>query len=65
MTERKSFKVNDHVRILAEPEDSINGYGRIKMILKEQEKKYWVVNMNMPYSGTISAFFTASELSHG
>ncbi len=63
---RKSkFKVNDHVRILAYPEDSINAYGRVQLVRERGEKRYWVVNMNMPYSGTVSDYFNASELAHG
>jgi len=61
----RPFQVNDHVRTLANPEDSPDGYGRINFIIENGEKRFHVVNMNMPYSGTVSAWFSASELARG
>jgi hypothetical protein len=57
------LKVNDRVRILAYPEEGINGYGRIQMIdRRRKKKKYWVVNFNMPFQGSISDYFSEEEL---
>ena len=55
------FKVNQHVRILMYPEDGINGYGRIESYSKDIDL-YRVVNMNMPYQGTVHDWFSTYEL---
>jgi len=59
---KKKIEVNDHVRILAYPEDGINGYGRIQMIDRRSKKPYWVVNGNMPFQGDVSDFFSEKEI---
>ncbi len=59
---RKPLKVNDRVRILGYAEDGINGYGRIQAIDRRRKKKYWVVNGNMPFQGTISDYFSEERL---
>ena len=53
------FKIGQIVRILAEDEKGINGYGRVNAI---QDGHYWIVNFNMPFSGTISGFYLEDEL---
>ena len=58
----QALRVNDVVRILKYRESGINGYGRIVGILKRRDKRYWVANGNMPFSGTVSDYFDASEL---
>jgi hypothetical protein len=58
----RKFKVNQIVRILEEDEKGINGYGRINAI---RDGMYWVVNFNMPFSGTISRFYCEDELGDG
>lgn len=57
------MKTNDIVRINRYPENNINAYGRIQDVRKiAGEIYYWVVNGNMPFSGTISNYFRASEI---
>jgi hypothetical protein len=54
------FKVNEIVKIKKYPNpNDINHYGRIQSI---EGKKYWVVNLGQPFSGTVSAFFAENEL---
>jgi hypothetical protein len=53
------FKINEHVRIKAYPKDGINGYGRVDFITGT---RYRVVNLNMPYQGTVCNFFEEDEL---
>jgi len=55
------FNINQHVRILLYPEGDINEKGRIQFYNKETGL-YRVVNMNMPYQGTVSAWFSPYEL---
>ncbi len=63
---KPKFEVDERVRILAYPEGDINAYGRVSGVLQERGKtKYHVVNINMPFQGTINAFFEAGELAHG
>ena len=50
------YKVNDHVRLLKYPSDSINSHARIVHIYSD--KRVWLANENMPYSGTISMIVT-------
>lgn len=45
------IKVGDFVRILDEPEDSINSHGRVEEI---RDGFAWVTNLNMPFQGTFS-----------
>ena len=57
------FKQFEHVRIKQYPENDINTYGMIQSIIKHGKNvRYWVTNMNIPYCGTISEFFTETEL---
>ena len=51
--------VNDHVRLLEFPEDSINGYGRIEHIFPDGKLR--IVNLNMPYSGTLSNYVVTPD----
>lgn len=53
------FEVNEHVR-LKEYKGSMNEYARIKAIT--EEGKYWVTNLGMPYSGTISVVMSEGQL---
>ena len=55
------FKVYDHVRINKFPESSTNARGKVDFIRGDL---YYVSNLNMPYAGTISQFFTEEELSN-
>lgn len=54
------FEYLEHVRIKGEPVGSINEFARINMLL--EDGSYWVVNMNMPFSGTISKRMTDAEI---
>lgn len=53
--------MHKRVRINKYPEDSINAYGRV-IGYDPNNGKWWVTNMNMPYMGTISAWFSEDEL---
>lgn len=54
------FEVNDTVEILPYAHEEVNRYGRVNYILADG----WVhvVNMNMPYMGTISQSFHPKDL---
>ena len=54
------MKVNDTVRIKKYPKGSINEKGRVQSI--REDGLVWVVNLNMPFSGTVSAHFKPEEL---
>lgn len=54
------FVVNEFVRIKRYAEDGINGYGRVGYI--EDDGRYFVTNMNMPFLGTVNNFFNEDEL---
>lgn len=56
------IKINDTVRILKYPKHDINAYGRVNGISKGLPVKFHIVNMNMPFSGTISGWFLKSEI---
>ena len=56
------FKTNDVVRIKKYPEDSADGYGRVDMI-NHTTGKIRVVNMNMPFCGSVCDWFNPEELS--
>jgi len=49
--EKTMIKPDDHVRILTEPEDGINGYGRVTAV---DNGFALISNMNMPYQGTFA-----------
>ncbi len=54
------IKVNDTVLIIPYKDDERNSHGRVTEIMKDGS--YHVSNLNMPYSGIISDFFTEQEL---
>ena len=53
------IKRGDTVIILEYIGDDINEQGRVEDV---QNGMYWVTNMNMPYMGMVSDFFTEDEL---
>jgi hypothetical protein len=54
------FKVGEIVKIRGERSGSINEYARIDQVLSGD--RYWVVNTNMPFSGSICEPMDESEL---
>ncbi len=58
--EDNRIKVNDIVLILPYKDSEINSRGRVTQIMGDGS--FHVSNMNMPFSGTISDFFTEREL---
>lgn len=54
------IKVNDTVLIKPYKDDEMNSHGIVTAIMKDGS--YHVSNLNMPYSGVISDFFTKHEL---
>ncbi len=58
--EDNKIKVNDIVLILPYKDSEINSLGRVTQIMGDGS--FHVSNMNMPFSGTISNFFTEREL---
>lgn len=55
----KKVQVNDHVRLLDYPEDDINAYARVAAIYENGH--VWIVNVNMPYLGTINKVVSKVE----
>jgi len=55
------FEVGQVVKLLLYANDKYNKHGRIQSYNKEKGM-YWVVNMNMPWQGTVSDYFTEYEL---
>ena len=58
---RSKFQHNDKVRIKKYPEGHINARGYVRGEPR-LDGKIWVTNLNMPFSGTISEYFSPSEL---
>ena len=54
------FKVGDIVIIKKYIGDEYNEEGRVESIL--DDGRVWVTNTNMPYMGTVSAFFKPEAL---
>lgn len=54
------FNQHEKVRILKYPEGDINEFGFIQGF--NDDKRYWVSNMNMPFQGTVSEIFDETEL---
>lgn len=54
------FKVNQFVKIKKYAGDQYNEEGRINHI--REDGTYWVTNMNQPFMGSVSDFFTEDEL---
>ena len=57
-----AFKLNEHVRVLTEDIDGINGYARIDQV--DTKRGYFITNMNMPYSGTLNKWVSTKEIAH-
>ena len=57
----QKFEINEHVIIVEYEGDEYNERGRVQSF-NEETGLYWVVNMNMPYMGTVSDWFSAYEL---
>lgn len=58
---QQKFEINEAVTILQYKDDQYNREGTINSY-NADTKLYWVVNMNMPYLGTVSAMFNENEL---
>lgn len=54
------FRVNEHVRVVGQPKGSIDEFARIEKIYPRG--KYWIVNGNQPFQGTISAIVTRDKI---
>lgn len=54
------FAVDEHVRIKDYPIESENAFGRVQAVI--DHKRYWVVNMGMPFLGSVSDIFQEHEL---
>jgi hypothetical protein len=54
------FERFEVVRVKGEPKGSINEFARIQGIMGAS--LYWIANLNMPFSGTISRWAKADEL---
>lgn len=54
------FERNEHVRVKGEPKGSIDEFARIQHIYENGD--IWIVNGNMPYSGTISEIISADKI---
>jgi hypothetical protein len=50
------------VRVKGEKPDSINEYADVRAVY--DDGTYWIANLNMPFSGTISKIVTAQEIEH-
>jgi hypothetical protein len=48
----------DTVRLLSYPKEDVDAYANVKAI---DNDKIWLANLNMPWQGTISAWFTREE----
>lgn len=58
---KTKFEVNEHVRILRiKNKEHPDAFGRVDSISKDG--MYRVVNMNMPYMGSICEYFHEDEL---
>jgi len=56
----KKIRLGDYVTILSEPADSINRRARVEYVC---QTGYYLSNMNMPFSGSLSwQFFKKSEV---
>ena len=55
---KREPKCNDQVRVRGELPGSINEFARINNV---SENNIWVVNLNMPYMGTISEHVSIYE----
>ena len=56
------FKHNERVLIKKYRNDPDNSHGRINLVSPKKDRPYWVTNLNMPYQGTVSEFFSEDEL---
>ena len=56
----QAFRFGDIVRILKYPEKGINGYGRVAG--HRPDGHILVVNYNMPFQGSVNAYFEPKEL---
>ena len=54
------FRIGEIVKIRGERSGSINEYARIDQVLSSG--RYWVVNSNMPFSGSICGPMDESDL---
>lgn len=55
------FRMNQHVNIIPFKDDQFNSEGRVDRI-DEENKRYWICNMNMPFMGTTNRWFNEDEL---
>lgn len=55
----KRIRRGDIVRILKYSKTDVNAYGRVNGRING---KWWVVNGNMPFCGTVNDFFTNKEI---
>lgn len=60
---KPKFKINQHIHVNGEKHGSINEFARIDHVYKTNPPTYWIVNMNMPYSGTLSKLVNETEIS--
>lgn len=56
------FKLHQMVRVKGEKPGSINEYADVRAVY--DDGTYWIANLNMPFSGTISKIVTAQEIEH-
>lgn len=57
------FEINETVIIKQFKDCSINKYARVADVYTRYDPpRYWVVNMNMPYQGTVSDTFNEKDL---
>lgn len=54
------YKLYQTVRVKAMPKGSADEYAAIRGIYKNGT--YWISNLNMPFSGSISEIVTADEI---
>lgn len=54
------FKVHQIVRVKGEKPGSINEYAHVRAVY--DDGTYWIANLNMPFSGSISEVVTEQEI---
>jgi hypothetical protein len=50
------FRVNETVRLIKYPESHMNSLAKVESIY--DDGSIWIVNLNMPFAGTISKIYT-------
>lgn len=56
------FYRGEIVRVLRERPGSINEFARVEAVYGGS--KFWICNLNQPFSGSITGIFMGSELAH-